>query len=160
MFKPEVSPGASRRNQSRHRHTCVQRSHSRPFPHTHTPTHPSFRASPLGTVSQKRKPNKFRVINHLSSPCGSSINNGIPDSKASIIYEMISFAIDTIRSSGPGSLLAKLDLKDAFRHIPLSAQDRYLIGCVWEGELYYYTVLIFGLRSAPYIFNLFAEALH
>jgi hypothetical protein len=30
----------------------------------------------------------------------------------------------------------------------------------WNGEFYYAIVLMFGLRSAPYIFNLFSEALH
>ena len=57
-------------------------------------------------------------------------------------------------------LLAKLDLKDAFRHVPVRAQDWQLLGCRWNESFYYYVVLVFGLKSAPYIFNLFAEALH
>lgn len=128
-------------------------------PFTNSP-HPFFHVSPLSTVSKKRNPNKHRVINHLSWPAGSSVNDGIPDSEASIIYESITYTINTIRCSGRGSLLAKHDLKDTFRHIPLNHRDRFLIGCNWHGELYDYMVLIFGLHSAPYIFNLFAEALH
>ena len=34
------------------------------------------------------------------------------------------------------------------------------MGFYWGGKFYYSIVLAFGLRSAPYIFNLFSEALH
>ncbi len=100
------------------------------------------------------------MINHLSWPPGDSVNDGIPDSEGHIIHEAIFQAIRAIRRLGRGSLLAKLDLKDAFRHIPLRAADYHLIGCFWNDAFYEYMVLIFGLKSAPYIFNLFAEALH
>ncbi|KAG9223888.1 hypothetical protein CCMSSC00406_0007750 [Pleurotus cornucopiae] len=125
-----------------------------------SPPHSAFRASPLGTVTRKRYPNKFRVINHLSWPPGDSVNDGIPDSEGHIVYEAVSQAISTIRRLGRRCLLAKLDLKDAFCHIPLRMADYHLIGCFWNGDFYEYMVLIFGLNSAPYIFNLFAEALH
>ncbi|KAG9223380.1 hypothetical protein CCMSSC00406_0009271 [Pleurotus cornucopiae] len=100
------------------------------------------------------------VINHLSWPPGNSINDGILDSKGHIVYKAVSQAIITIRCLGRSSLLAKLDLKDAFRHIPLHAADYHLISCFWDGAFYKYLVLIFELKSAPYIFNLFAEGLH
>ncbi|KAG9227027.1 hypothetical protein CCMSSC00406_0008999 [Pleurotus cornucopiae] len=125
-----------------------------------SPPHPAFRASPLGTVTRKRFPNKFRVINHLSWPPGDSVNDGIPDDEAHIVYKAVFQAIRSIRRMGRGALLAKLDLKDAFRHIPLRVTDYHLIGCMWDNKFYEYMVLIFGLKSAPYIFNLFAEALH
>lgn len=54
----------------------------------------------------------------------------------------------------------KLDLKQAFRHIPVCPVDWHLLGISWKQKLYYDIVLAFGLCSAPYIFNLFAEALH
>jgi len=61
---------------------------------------------------------------------------------------------------GKGSLLAKLDLKDAYRHIPVHHSDWNLMGFKWMNEYYYSVILMFGSNSAPYIFNLFAKALH
>ncbi|PIL25946.1 hypothetical protein GSI_11700 [Ganoderma sinense ZZ0214-1] len=119
-----------------------------------------FRSSPLGVVSCPRNPAKLRVINHLSWPQGTSINDGIPDSESSITYESFDSAVAEICRLGRGALLAKLDLKDAFRHIPVWQADWHLLGCTWAGQLYYSVVLVFGAKSAPYIFNLFAEGLH
>lgn len=126
----------------------------------HTPPLPAFCTSPLGSVMQKRNPDKRRLINHLSWPKGASVNDGIPDSEAHIAYKMFECAVDDLKQSGLGSLMAKLDLKDAFRHIPISPEDWHHMGFSWRRQLYYCIVLTFGLRSAPYIFNLFEEALH
>ena len=54
--------------------------------------------------------------------------------------------------------MAKLDLKDAFCHIPVRAADWHLLGFHWCSKFFY--LLVFGLKNTPYIFNLFAEALH
>ena len=125
-----------------------------------SPPFPSFCCSPLGTVSRKQNPSKLRVINHLSWPQGSSVNDGIPDFEATISYDAFECAVQDLIASGPGSLMAKLDLKDAFRHIPIWPEDWHHMGLMWKEKLYYCVVLAFGLCSAPYIFNLFAEALH
>jgi hypothetical protein len=128
-----------------------------PFP---TPPLPNFRASPLGVVSRKRNPGKLRIINHLSWPSGTSVNDGISDSESRIEYDRFDRAVEDLIRSGPGSRMAKLDLKDAFRHIPVRVQDYNLLGLHWGRKFYYLLALTFGLRNAPYIFNLFAEALH
>lgn len=119
-----------------------------------------FRASPIGSVTRKRNPAKRRMINHLSWPKGSSVNDGIPDDQAAISYDMFERAVDDLIRSGPGSLMAKLDLKEAFRHVPIRREDWPHMGFSWRNKFYYCIVLTFGLRSAPYIFNLFSEALH
>jgi hypothetical protein len=73
---------------------------------------------------------------------------------------MIDRAITDIVQAGRGSLLVKLNLESAFRHIPVRPEDWHLLGFTWESQFYHDLVLGFGCRSAPYIFNLFAEALH
>ncbi|GLB45363.1 putative transposition, RNA-mediated [Lyophyllum shimeji] len=88
------------------------------------------------------------------------MNDGIPDAEASISYDFFSSAAEDLVASGRGSLLGKLDLRDAFKHIPVRRADWHLLGYTWREALWYDIVLVFGLRSAPYIFNLFAEALH
>src|SRR5436190_23722707 len=59
-----------------------------------------------------------------------------------------------------GSLIIKRDLKDAFRNVPISVQNQWLMGFQWEGAFYKETCLPFGLATAPFLFNLFAEAFH
>ncbi len=136
---------------------CLQQRMHGPFA---APPLPLFCASPLGVVSHPRNPAKLRVINYLSWPDGQSVNDGIPDTEASIVYEAFDSTVSEIRRLGRGCLLAKLDLKDAFRHIPVRPADWNLLGCTWGGQFYYSIVLVFGAKSAPYIFNLFAEGFH
>lgn len=39
-------------------------------------------------------------------------------------------------------------------------QDWPLLGFHWQSAFYHSVILVFGVKTAPYIFNLFAEALH
>lgn len=89
-----------------------------------------------------------------------SVNDAIPEIDGTISYDCFETAVADLIQSSPGSLMAKLDLKDAFRHIPVRPADWGLLGFSWEGQFYHMLVLCFGVRSAPYVFNLFAEALH
>jgi len=49
-------------------------------------------------------------------------------------------------------LLAKVDVKQAYRNVPVSPKDRLLLGMCWEGKVYMDIALPFILRSAPLIF--------
>ena len=118
-----------------------------------------FRSSPLGAVTRKRA-TKVRRIHHLSWPDGTSVNDGIPDDEAAITYDTFHRAVEDLIASGTGSRMIKLDLEQAFRQIPVRPADWHLLGFTWMDKFYYDIVFGFGLRSAPYIFNLFAEALH
>ena len=62
---------------------------------------------------------------------------------------MINNAITMILAHGREALLAKIDVKHAFRNILVHPDDRALLS----------TVLPFGLRSAPKIFSVVADAL-
>ena len=55
--------------------------------------------------------------------------------------------------------MAKMDIKIAFRVVPVHPDDRMLLGMMWDGHYYVDGVLPFGLRSAPKIFNALANAL-
>ena len=65
---------------------------------------------------------------------------------------------DRVESLGRGTWLTKLDSKSAFLIIPIHPVDRILLGMQWKGSLYVDTVLPFGLRSAPKLFNVIADA--
>ena len=64
---------------------------------------------------------------------------------------------DRVKSLGRETLVAKLDIKSAFRIIPVHPADRILLGMQWRGSLYVDTVLPFGLRSAPKLLNVIAD---
>ena len=52
--------------------------------------------------------------------------------------------------------MSKLDIKSAFRNIPVHMPEWELLGMKWQGLYYFDTVLPFGLRSAPYLFDQFS----
>ena len=55
----------------------------------------------------------------------------------------------TILQLGPETLLGKMDVKEAFRIVPIHPSDRLLLAIQWKGNLYIDKVLPFGLHSAP-----------
>ena len=55
-------------------------------------------------------------------------------------------------------MLVKVDLKGAYRMVPLHPQDRHLFGITWEDQVYADQALPFGLCSAPKIFTAVADA--
>src|ERR1700712_5920961 len=54
----------------------------------------------------------------------------------------------------------KRDLADDFRNVTVAPRWRWLLGFEWNGQHYHENCLPFGLRTAPFLFNLFAEAFH
>lgn len=128
-----------------------------PFP---SPPLPNFQMSPIGLVPKKHS-TKFRTIFHLSFPKSgeTSINSSIPKEDFSLQYITIDNAINGILGLGQGCFLAKTDIESAFRLIPLRPSDYELFGMYWESSYYYDKVLPFGLRSAPFLFNLLSDAI-
>ena len=114
--------------------------------------------SPLGLVP--KSDGGWRRIHNLSSPIGDSVNCHIPPEFGALEYTTVSAILEHVRKAGRGCILIKRDLKDAFRNIPLSIQSRRLMGFYWRGITYEECCLSFGLRTAPFLFNLFAEGLH
>ena len=55
--------------------------------------------------------------------------------------------------------MAKMDLHQAYRNLPVHADDHPLLAIRWGQSTYIDTALPFGLRSAPKIFSVFADAL-
>ncbi len=132
---------------------CRARNTAGPFP---SPPFPNLTISPLGVVPKKRS-KKWRLIIHLSYPEGSSVNDGINIKDFPLKYMTVYDAMDSVMRLGQGALMAKLDIKSAFRLCPVRPEDQCLLGMRWQGKFYYDRVLPFGLRSAPFIFNCLAE---
>ena len=117
---------------------------------------PEVQCNKLGVIP-KSTPSEWRLILDLSFPRQHSVNDGIPKELCSLQYPTVDEAIGHILRLGKGGLLAKADIKHAYRNIPIHPQDRHLLGMQWEGELYIDMVLPFGFRSAPKIFTAVAD---
>ena len=87
------------------------------------------------------------------------LNDGIPKSLCSLKYPSVDNALHYIRSFGPGTLLLKVDLKSAYRIVPVHPLDRHLLGLCWEDRIYVDQALPFGLRSSPLLFTAVADAI-
>ena len=95
----------------------------------------------------------------MSSPEGASINDSIARELSTLAYMNIQDVAKAILSMGKGTLLAKIDVKSAYRIVPVHPQDRPLLGMKFKGKHYADATLPFGLRSAPKIFTALADAL-
>ena len=120
-------------------------------------TTPRLRCSGLGAVP--KKDGRWRMILHLSAPAGTSVNDHINKADFSLHYASFDEAVRMLTALGPGALMAKVDLKSAFRMIPVHPEDWELLGMHWRDHFYIDTCLPFGLRSAPFLFNEVASAL-
>jgi len=120
------------------------------------PPFPMMHISGLGVIPKHN--GKLRLIHDLSSPAGVSVNDGISREEFSPSYASIDMAVASIMRSGKGAYLTKVDIRNAFRLCPVRPADWAHLGIEWQGKFYYDRVLPFGLRSAPFIFNAFADA--
>jgi len=123
----------------------------------HLPPFHNMRCSGVGAVPKKN--GRLRLIHHLSSPAGNSVNDHISREDFSLQYVRIDDAIDHIMHYGTSAFLFKLDIKSAFRIIPVHPDDWHLLGIKWRDNYYYDMVLPFGLRSSPAIFDSVASCI-
>ena len=87
------------------------------------------------------------------------MNNAIDPKLCSLKYITVDQVAKQAIALGEGSLIAKIDIKSAYRLIPVAPKDRLYLGMKWEGKVYIDGMLPFGLRSTPKIFNAVADAL-
>ena len=87
--------------------------------------------SPFGVIPKKTKPNKWRLIVDLSAPEGLSVNDGIARDLYSMSYLAMDEVIACIVRLGKESLIAKMDIKQAYRNVPIHPDDRRLLGMKW-----------------------------
>ncbi|XP_065917618.1 uncharacterized protein [Dysidea avara] len=120
---------------------------------------PQAHVSRFGVIPKHHQPNKWRLIVDLSHPTSGSINAGIPKELCSLKYITVDSAIDQIKCTGRGALLAKIDIKSAFRLLPVHPADRHLLSMRWKKQIFVDTCLPFRLRSAPKLFNVLADLL-
>jgi hypothetical protein len=120
---------------------------------------PGIIVSRFGVIPKQGQLNQWRLILDLSHPSGHSINDGVQSALSSLHYVSVDDAVHRILQLGRGALLAKVDIKHAYRNVPIHPDDRPLLWMQWNGRLFVDMALPFGLRSAPKVFTALANAL-
>lgn len=57
-------------------------------------------------------------------------------------------------------IMKKKYLSEAFRNIPVSSFDWWLLGSWWQSSYWIDKCLLFGLKTSPMMWDLFAKKLH
>ncbi len=117
----------------------------------------------VSPVSLREKSDKgqYRMIHDLSYPYDgkSSVNDGISFLDATVQYASVQDAITVVKQLGVGTVMAKADIKSAFRLIPIHPECYHLF-CFKVGGLFYIDrCLQMGCAMACQIFEKFSTAL-
>ena len=113
----------------------------------------------FGVIPKKHRLGKWRLIVNLSAPADHSINHGIAKELCSLSDVSIDEVTAAALPLGRGTRMAKMDIKEAYRAVPVHPEDRLLLGMRWQGTSYADKTLPFGLRSAPLMFTALADGL-
>ena len=122
---------------------------------------PQVHVSRFGVIP-KGNSRKWRLILDLSSSDGQCVNDGINPEWCSLSYISVEDGVSIIRRLGQNTLLAKVDIKSAYRMVPVHPDDRLLLGMRWENNLYVDgpgSAIWFEIPAAPRIFTAVADAL-
>ncbi len=122
---------------------------------------PNLQISPIGAVPKKNL--KLRSIHHLSWPRhpstgkhDMSVNDRLKDAECQ--YLRFGTVIKRIGEIGKACLLAKFDVKDAFRLLRILPSDQYLLGIFFYGYFFYERCVPFGIHCGPALFESFSTA--
>ena len=104
-----------------------------------------------------------RVIINLSFPHGQVVNSNISKNQyLGTEFVLTLPSIDTITNKVKqfvkGSLLYKIDISRAFRHVKIDPRDYFLLGLKHQ-DYYLYTCLLFRYRNGSRIFQRLSDAI-
>ena len=91
----------------------------------------SLQINRIGVVPKGHTPDRWRIITDLSFPHGRSVNDGIAGGMCSLEYTTVDKVAGVALALGRGTLLAKIDIKSAYRLISVYPEDRPLLGLQW-----------------------------
>ena len=115
--------------------------------------------SPIGVVP--KNVTDFRIIHDLSYPQKStkSLNDAIFKDRVSCSYPSTKYVTKIVQNCGPSAFVWKIDLKSAYRQIPLHSSEATFLGLSWREKFYFDCALPFGCRSSPALFSMVMIAL-
>ena len=137
-------------------------------PFNQPPFHTYIRL-PMGIVIKKCSDSvKYHIIHDLSWPPGDSVNDHIDPDLYCCVYASLDQVVSPVKKHGEGTLMAKLDLVNAFKHILICPRNWPLLCSSWDVTLpnglvhrqYYVNLFLpLGLCSSPAILNQYSNAL-
>jgi hypothetical protein len=161
-FAGQISEQARGNNRSaRDNHVKVTLAINKEITRGHTAgpfSHPPFpvnHISPLGAAP--KQDGTCRLVLDLSQPKGESVNDYIDKSEFPCSYMHFDTATELVIRVGMGCYLSKIDIKHAYRLLPVRPEDWPLLVYQWEGRYYVDLKLPFGGRSSASIFTSFAD---
>ncbi|KAK3103024.1 hypothetical protein FSP39_015834 [Pinctada imbricata] len=117
----------------------------------------NLRVSPVGLIP--KKDGSWRLIHHLSYPSGESVNDHIDDIFCKVKYTSFDTALEMLAKLGPGAIAARLDIKSAFRLLPIHPSDFELLGYKIGDYYFVDKCLPFGCSISCSLFEKFATFL-
>ena len=117
-----------------------------------------LRCNPIGILPKKQ--GGWRMITNLSYPIGDSVNDYIDSELCSVNYSTFDDALKVISAKGEGALMAKMDVSNAFRLLPICPQDFCLLGFKIADLYYIDKCLPMGCSISCSLFEKFSTFLH
>lgn len=103
----------------------------------------------------KKTLEEFRLIHHLSYPEGEYFNEHIDNTFCSVKCTSFDEDVRMIQDLGRNCKLFKMDLKYAFRLLPMEKQDFKLLSIKFSETYYFDKVLHFGAAVSCKTFEFF-----
>ena len=102
----------------------------------------------------RQKPNgSARIILNLSSPEGSSVNDGIIAEDFPATMSSTAKWLEVLEKAGQGAFIMKADWADAYKHVAVRPEDVKLQWFSWLGKYFAELCLVFGAASSVGIFD-------
>ena len=117
----------------------------------------NLRISPVGLIP--KKDGSWRLIHHLSYPEGNSVNSFIDQKYCSVQYTSFDTALNMLSKLGKGAMAARLDIKSAFRLLPIHPSDYELLGYRISDYYFVDKCLPFGCAISCSLFEKFSTFL-
>ena len=95
----------------------------------------------------------------MSRPRGASVNDNHRWGFTHIAFSSVEDAAHLMHYLSLNTLLAKMEVCEAYRLVPVHPEDRIFLDIQWQDAIYVDCQLQFGLASAPAIFSALSEAL-
>ena len=130
-----------------------------PFDQCPTFAHQAF-VNPLGVAFKRISDPPFRKARRTTDASQSGVNATIRSETASVSY--ITFRQICARLEALPAVTGRgfvLDVKSAFRNLPLAPQELHKMVFFWDGAYYVDLRLVFGVSTGPAIWSAVAELL-
>ena len=119
-----------------------------PFPNLH-----------INQVFAVEQPDKFRNIINMSYPRKRSYNDAVDKSRLHKVSMTNPREVSqAVRRAGTSGVMSKMDMKDAYKLIPVSFGDLHYQGFIWMGKIFIEKMLMFGSQPAVPTFDVFHDS--